>query len=99
MKDPTNVSCFDHRVSIYVSIYLYIYPPPTPGLEVSLWLSFHILFYFYFLSRLHTRCGALTHDPDIKSLMIYWLNHPGAPALLYFKFLPNLVFVTLQFSF
>lgn len=38
-----------------------------------------ILFYL-FLSNLYVQCGALTHDPEIKSPTLHGLSQPGAPA-------------------
>ena len=53
------------------------------------WLShpgvpFFIL--FYFLSRLHTQCGAWTHNPEVKSCMLYQLSHPGSPKVSFWTF-------------
>ena len=33
-----------------------------------------------FFSNLYTQCGALTHDPEIKSSMLFQLSQPGALA-------------------
>ena len=33
--------------------------------------------------NLYTQHGACTHDPEIKSHMLFWLSHPSAPGLRY----------------
>lgn len=35
-------------------------------------------------SRLHVKCGVWTHDPDIKSRIIYPLTQPGVPRNIIF---------------
>ena len=37
-----------------------------------------IFFILLFLSTLYTQCGVQTHNPEIKSVMLYQLNQPGA---------------------
>ena len=34
---------------------------------------------FFFFSNLYARRGAQTHDPEIKSSMLFRLSQPGAP--------------------
>ena len=40
--------------------------------------------FFFPLSRLCTQRGAWTHDPEIKSRVLYQLSQPGAPDFPYF---------------
>jgi len=35
----------------------------------------------FFQSKLYAKHGAQTQDPEIKSLMFYWLGQPGSPPL------------------
>ena len=47
-------------------------------------ILFFILFYFIYLGfiyliNLYTPCGAQTHNPEIKSPMLFWLSQSGAP--------------------
>ena len=35
-----------------------------------------------FLSNLYTKHGTQTHDPEIKSHMLYWMSQSGAPRKL-----------------
>ena len=48
------------------------------GLSKSFFLFFY--FYFFFFSYLYTQCGAQTHDPEIKSHMLYGLSQPCTSA-------------------
>ena len=36
-----------------------------------------------FLSKLYAQHGARTHDPKIKSHMLYSLSQPGAPNMMF----------------
>ena len=49
-----------------------------------IWAVLLILFFLplLFLSRLHTQHGTWTHDPDIKSHMLYRLNQPSVAVLI-----------------
>ena len=48
----------------------------NPGLVI---MSIKTLFYFiYVLHRLHAQCRVWTHNPEIKSCMLYQLSQPGA---------------------
>ena len=38
-------------------------------------------FYYFFKSRLYAQCEAWTHDPEIKSRMLYGLSQPGTPEV------------------
>ena len=39
---------------------------------------------------LHAQCEGWTHNPEIESLLLYWLSCPGAPQVfLSFHFPPN----------
>ena len=46
---------------------------------------YFVLFYFFILSRNHTRHGAWTHDPESKSHMLYWMSQLGTSALSNFR--------------
>ena len=35
---------------------------------------------FIYLSNLYTKCGAQTHNPEIKSHMFFQLSQPEAPG-------------------
>ena len=48
-----------------------------------LFISFHFLKKILFLSSRHTRWGAWTHNPVIKSHMIHWLSQPGTPHFVF----------------
>ena len=37
-----------------------------------------------FVSNVYTRCGARTHDPKIKSRVLYQLSQPGKPKMTTF---------------
>ena len=39
--------------------------------------------FFIYLNNLYTHHGAQTHDPVIKSCMLFLLSQPGAPHPLY----------------
>ena len=56
---------------------------PLMKLKLKLCLCFisqvPILLLFFFLSRLHTQCGARIHDLEFKSCMLYRLSQPGIP--------------------
>ena len=47
-------------------------------------LSFS-LFFKKFLSNLHTRSGARTHNPKIKSCTLYQLSQPDTPSFVFLK--------------
>ena len=50
--------------------------------ETSGWKP-EILFIFlkiFFLSNFYTQRGAWTHDPEIKSWMLFWLSQPGTSS-------------------
>ena len=38
-----------------------------------------------FLSKFYIQRGARTHDPEIKSLMLYQLSQPGSPRVEFFS--------------
>ena len=38
-----------------------------------------------YFSKLYTQCGAQTHDPQIKSRVLFRLSQPGAPIRLIFR--------------
>jgi len=40
---------------------------------------------FYLLSNLYTQHGAQTHNPKVKSHMLFWLSQPGTPGSAFFK--------------
>lgn len=49
-------------------------------------LILHQFFFlsFTYLSDPYTQCGAQTHNPEIKSQILFQLSHPGAP--LWYQF-------------
>ena len=44
--------------------------------------SFFIFLKDFFLSNLYTQHGARTHNPKIKSPLLYWLSQPGTPKCI-----------------
>ena len=58
---------------------------------ISIWNAIWVFLRFYFLSNLYTQCGAWTHNPKVRSLMLHQLSQPG--ALLY-GFLKQIILTT-----
>ena len=48
---------------------------------IKFWLQKLVLFKILFLSNLYTQRGAWTHDPKIKSCMLYQLSQPDTRDL------------------
>ena len=42
-------------------------------------LEGYIGYFFFLLSKHYAQCGAQTHNPKIKSHILYGLSHPGTP--------------------
>ena len=53
--------------------------PCISGLQ-RVFKIFYYFLKFIYLSNLYTQCGARSHHPEIKSLMLYQLSLLGAPT-------------------
>lgn len=77
-----------HIYNIYKYTYIYIhYNFTVEGIICQeAWKTiFTFFFFFLILSRLLAQCGAQTHDPGIKSRILYQPSQPGAPTIFTLK--------------
>lgn len=50
------------------------------GLHANFFWFLVFFLVFIYLSNFYTQRGAETHEPEIKSYILYWLTQPGVPA-------------------